>query len=392
MARLLLAVGAIVVALWGRAGASERFPTEDHKKFPLARVMEYAEGAEKVTFVPYKEPDFARGWRELGEEFSRLKFPLAQEAGDTVRYFTGISHPNFAFPQGHNEVSAASIGSASLYKIVFAANGRPKSVYGVKADRSEALALCVVYYDERRTTIMGRFHKDTLGDLILCEWPAGGETWDPTRPPSRRVSQGRPGQINSWEELEEGKRIRLVHPPLPEPLEPGKWPCQSARYAHELKQVVSAQGPTDAERVQGILKYAKYEPEENEETWRGGSGYSGLRAAAVTSLGGLKSREAHEALLELLKDRSLRSTAATALGEQAQPGDVPFLLNALEQEDSEARQREFTMKDRNRHLVTSHIARVMLKIAPDRAKELLSEFLRAKERVFRTSIEHAMAR
>jgi hypothetical protein len=391
MARLLLAAGAIAAALWSRAGASERFPTEDHKKFPLARITEYAQGAEKVTFVPYKEPDFARGWRELGAEFSRLKFPLAQEAGDTVRYFTGISHPHFAFPRGHNEVSAASVGSAYLHKIVFGANGRPKSVYGVKADRSEALTLCVVYYDERRTTIMGRFHRDKLGSLVLCEWPAGGDAWDLTRPPSRRVSQGRPGQINSWEELDGGKRVRLVRPPLPEPLEAGKWPCQAARYAHELKQVVSAQGLTDAERAKAILKYTKCEAEANEETWRGGSGYSGLRAAAVASLGRLKCREAHEALLELLKGRSLRAAAATALGEQAQPADLPFLLNALEQEDSEARQRGFTMADKRRHLVTASIAELMLQISPDRAKELLGEFLRAKERAFRSVIERAMA-
>ena len=391
MARLLLAVGAIAAALWGRAGASERLPTEDHKKFPLARITEYAEGAEKVTFVPYQEPDFARGWRELGTEFSRLKLPLAQDAGDTVHYFTGISHPHFAFPQGHNEVSADSIGSASLYKIVFAANGRPKSAYVVKADRSEALSLCVVYYDERRTTIMGRFHKDKLGDLILCEWPAGGDAWDLTRPPSRRVSQGRPGQINSWEELDGRKRVRLVWPPLPEPLEPGKWPCQAARYAHELKQVVSAQGPTDAERAEAILKYTKCEAEENEETWRDGGGYSTLRAGAVASLGRLKCKEAHEALLELLKDSRLRSAAAVALGEQAQPGDLPFLLSALEQEDSEMRQRRFTMADKQRHLITERIAELMLKIAPDRAKELLGEFLRAKERVFRISVERARA-
>jgi len=192
-----------------------------------------------------------------------------------------------------------------------------------------------------------------------------------------------------YEEFRDGKRLRHVWLPN-RTVEPGKWPCQVDRYWQELKTVCATEGLTDAERVQAILKYVRYEPEGDEEAFGGGRGYGMLQDEAIRSLGRLKCQDAHAAVVGFLDDRRHRASAAMALEEEGNPESLPSLLKALEQEDSERRDRPFRMEDRNRDRVTARIAAAMLKIAPDRARELLSEFLQQKDRVYRDTIEGAV--
>ena len=152
----------------------------------------------------------------------------------------------------------------------------------------------------------------------------------------------------------------------------------------------TAPGLRDEERVRAILRYTQYEPAANEEPWRGGYGYSTLRDCAARSLGQLRTKAAQKALVGLLGERSLRARAAMTLGKGKDASVLPSLLKALEQEDAEARGRPFRLAERNRHLVSGHVVRAMLQLAPDKAKPMLKAFLNAKERVFRTTVERGL--
>jgi len=388
--RGLSALIALAMAVRAAECAGPRFPTEDHKKFPLAEVHETADGGTKVRLIPFKEPGFVRAFEERWKQFTKAKLPLHEAPGDTVRYFFGISHGHGTIPRGHREAAAPGIGTAYLHRFVFDAKGRVKIVHGVKKDGTKRLSTCVLYDEERRTAFVGRFHDGRLSWSLIAQYAVGGDAWDLEVAPVRIVRLDRDGRVRSYEEFEGGRRMRSVHLPDLTPLKPGKWPCQARRYHYELKALLTAPGLTDEERVRAILRYTKYEPVANEERWRGGYGYATLRDCAVRSLGQLRTKPAQRALVGLLNDRRLRAAAAMNLGKSGDRTVLPSLLKALEQEDTEAQGRPFRFAERNRHLVTGHIVRAMLQLAPDKAKPMLKAFLNEKQRVFRTTVERGL--
>lgn len=385
---VLMLVPAMTVRAAGRA--TPRFPTEEHKKFPLAQVHEYLNRGHTTRCVPYKPPDFVQGYEALWKAAIAKDFPPSEEAGDTVRHYLGIAHIHGAIPQGHREASVESVGHTFVHRIVFDASGRPKIAEGIRPDGPKPHRTCVLYDGERRVVLVGRFFKGKLSSGMLCDYAREGVTWDLKAAPIRIVDMTATGRVVGCREYEGGRRVRSIALPDPAPLEPGKWPCQARRYYHELKALLAAPALTDEQRVQAIVTYTKYEPLAREERWRGGFGYTTLRSCAVESLGELHTKAARDALVKLLGRRDLRATAARTLGKSKDSSVLPSLLKALEQEDAEARGRPFNSAERNRHLVTGQIIRAMLQLAPDKAKGMLEAFVKEKERVFRSTVERSL--
>ena len=65
--------------------ARMRFPTADHKRYPLSEVIEDPDGDRTQSFVPYKEPAFAERCRIRWERFKELKLPLPEKGRYTVK-------------------------------------------------------------------------------------------------------------------------------------------------------------------------------------------------------------------------------------------------------------------------------------------------------------------
>jgi hypothetical protein len=376
-------------------GVRERFPTEDHKRYPLATVHEYSEGKKVSRLVPYREPPFAERCRRRWKRFAAMRLPLTEEESDVARYSSGSAHKYGVIP-------VATFGvpedrkTDEHKKFVYSADGRIRNTYYKRGeDGSWILDDSVFYCDEERYLVHGTFDRkgEKLSAGHVCEYPAGDEPLSLDLAPvviARMTSEGR---VHSYEIWSEGAWVRSVHIPQP-PLvyEHGKWPCQARRYRHEVKALVSAPGLSEAERVRAILKYTKYGPLGNEEPRRGGSGYSTLQYYAVACLGKLDGKESQAALLGLLEDRKFRMSATMALAEQGDASILPSLVKALELEDGEARTRPPSFADRNRHLVTGWIVRSMLRLSPGKSEGMLRRFLEERQRVYRRTIDRGLAR
>jgi len=240
----------------------KRFPTEDHKKYPLTTVHEYSEGMKVLRLVPYREPPFASRCRQRWKQFVAMRLPLTEKEGDVVRYYySGIAHKYGVIPMGLSGEVPENRKADAVRKFVYSADGRVKNVYCRSGEDGSWLPDdSILYCDEARYLIKGSFDRkgEKLSEGHVCEYPAGDEPLSLDLAPVMIARMASEDRFLGYEIRKEGAWVRSVHVPQPPFVyEHGKWPCQARRYHYEVKALVSAHGLSEAERVQAILKYMK---------------------------------------------------------------------------------------------------------------------------------------
>lgn len=371
-----------------------RFPTEAHRKYPLASVSELVDGKWVGKAVPYQEPEFVTRMRGRFETFKSLEFPLPEEESDEVRYCRGKRHIHGVIPHGseHGELSADRADKVHCSKFVYS-NGRVKNVYYDPPNRPPELKWSVAYDDESRIVIVGSFYKGTITKIQACQYPLDGGAFDIRAPLSRKFTfSPKYGRI-SYRLYRDGEACTSVSSPYPTTVEPGKLPCQVLRYSKALRQVTADETLPMSEKVEAILHFTKLEPAENEEEvgWDINHSYGLLPDRAISRLGRLRAEHSFQALIVLLKERPSarqRREAAIAIARYADTRALMPLLRALEDEDSWARANDPPPNAWKASRCTcTWIVRAMFNICEIEADELIAEFLKSEDRFYGRDIQ-----
>ena len=351
-----------------------RFPTAEHKTFPLATIFETANGRTIRKAVPYQAPDFIESMTQEYKRFQTLTFPLPETEEDEVRYFTGISHLHGVIPKGAYEVGTNKIGTAYLHKFIYE-TGRVKNVYGMPTRGSPDLEHCVQYDDAKRLVIQGSFYNQQLGEILICAYAPGDEPLDVRTAPVRILRFG--GRL----QYTEGSVS--VATPKPLAVVPGKFPCQALRYSIALRDVLGDTTVSEDDKVATTLRFIQLRPAENEEESIIDASYTLVRRQAISALGELHSAKAFDALVHLLADESSRAEAARAIGKRGDPAALPYLADALEKEDRRVKEGG---RWRNAHLISCALVDVMFDISGSSAIAEVDKFLEVGNRAFAKDI------
>jgi len=378
--------GALILlsVVWGQLPASAelvRFPSDDHRKYPLATVYVGQPGRPRPKlFVPYKEPAFVKTFQAKWRHFKGLTFPLPRAESDTFRYFVGVSHKHGVIPTGSEDVTGKK--SRGVDKYVFAANGRLKNVHSIDRFGVERLTYSLVYHDEQRIVVRG-YAPGAIWAVNILQYSPGDGPWNLNDAPLRHARLNSEGRL-TYDVFRDGKVVESVWPPrdLTVPLE--KWPSQAARYYHAMDEIVKSTQEPDLVRMRKLLSYMDYRPLAEEDP----SGYAGLKHHAIDCLAALNNPESVEFIVRCIEDRDLRVTASRAIAARKEPRLLRHLLRVLELEDKGA--RELLMFNGNRHLVTSHTAKAMLDISRPRAREMLLEFISSRKRFYEAAIKRRL--
>ena len=376
----------LLLVVCGQLAASaeqERFPSEDHKKYPLATVYNGHPGTARTkVFVPYQEPDFVKVFQAKWQHFKGLTFPLPRAKLDTFRYFGGVSHMYGVIPKGAEDVTGKR--SRGVSKHVFDVGGRLKNVHSIDRFGVERLTCSLTYYDAPRIVVCGHAPGASWAVSIL-QYAATSGQWDLNGAPLRLARLSSEGRLIDYGIFQDGKVVKSVYPPRDLTVPPGKWPSQAARYYHAMDEIVKSTQEPDVERMEKILTYMDYRPLAEEDP----SGYAGLKHHVIGCLAALRNPGSVAFLVECIEESDLRDSASRAITAKREPGLLGHLLRVLELEDKEA--AKLRLLNRNRHLVTSHTARAMLNISRSRAREMLLKFIGSRERVYESTIKRRLA-
>jgi len=370
---------------------SDRFPTREHRRYPLALVRDGALGAQTERVVPYSEPRFVASARRRFAAYKARSFPIREGKPDVARYFTGIAHAD-GIPRGYGEVGEDQIGQRGLRKFVYS-DGRVKNAYSIWQDGTSHWRQSVVYDDRRHVVVSGALHKGGQGYAWVSSYPPRGSGDYLSQKPLHIVHFRGSGRMAMYEVFEGGRLVRTVVPPHPSSAARGKLPCQARRYGNAVDLIIADDTIAPKDKVARIVPFLSYRPEANEEGETRQGSYSGLHHRVVASLGKIDCAEAFEALAKLLDSARFRSSAASGIAKhQARPA-IPHLIRTLELEEL---QPVWSSAERNRHLVSAAIVRAMFEHSPAEAGRITEVLLRSRnwryKRTIRSAAENGAAK
>ena len=315
-------------------GAEPRFPTEDHKKYPL---IEFTENG-KVKAVPYIEPDFVKQAKQMRQKLLSSPIPLPEESGDVVQYYSRLTGAGW-FPTGDGQPSLEAPQQRPCLKFVCASDGRVKNIYELGKDNSTKLFQSIIYDAENRFVAIGLAVRDNKPRGVnVYEVEPGAE------PPSNRRTQRsvvvfvEAGDI-AW--YIKGSRYvdRIVPPRRTVRAASDKLPCQAKRFHAELVNTAADTSLSAVQKAAAIVALADIKPEADEEPADENFSYTALHGSVVDTLAALKITEALTALATLRDRPEIDARVREALGRSGDERFLPPLPAGWEQANLKTKQQ-----------------------------------------------------